>query len=153
MLRPISVQVAHSERDVAVRVFGLGTVEARIESKIGFKVAGVLAEIDANVGDCVAKGAVLARLDSREQIQQALVPQPQRKERACEHASIVPAAPSRRNSIRLPNSTKTINCCRRDFSMAREQSAAPIRERLDICGQFEKFKSPRVHYYDDRNAD
>ncbi len=67
LLRPISVQVARSEPDVAVQVFGLGTVEARVQSKIGFKVSGVLADLEADVGDCVARGAVLARLDSREQ--------------------------------------------------------------------------------------
>ena len=48
-------------------VFGLGTVEARVTSKIGFKVSGVLVELRADVGDRVAKGAVLARLDDREQ--------------------------------------------------------------------------------------
>ena len=67
LLRPIGVQVARNERDVAVQVFGLGTVEARVQSKIGFKVSGVLADLEADVGDRVAKGAVLARLDSREQ--------------------------------------------------------------------------------------
>ena len=66
-LRPVSVQVAKVESGVAVQVFGLGTVEARIQSKIGFKVAGVLVDLAADVGDRVAKGAVLARLDSREQ--------------------------------------------------------------------------------------
>ena len=59
--------MARGERDVAVRVFGLGTVEARVQSKIGFKVSGVLADLEADVGDRVAKGVVLARLDSREQ--------------------------------------------------------------------------------------
>ncbi len=66
-LRPIKVQVAAVQRDVAVEVFGLGTVEARVTSKIGFKVSGVLVELRADVGDRVAKGAVLARLDDREQ--------------------------------------------------------------------------------------
>src|SRR5579863_5516582 len=61
LLRPISVQVAGSEPDVAVQVFGLGTVEARVESKIGFKVSGILIDLKADVGDCVTKGAVLAR--------------------------------------------------------------------------------------------
>jgi HlyD family secretion protein len=65
--RPIDVQVAHAERNVLVQVFGLGTVEARVTSKIGFKVSGVLVELRADVGDRVAKGAVLARLDDREQ--------------------------------------------------------------------------------------
>jgi HlyD family secretion protein len=67
LLRPIEVHTAQAERDVAVQVFGLGTVEARVQSKIGFKVAGVLVDLAADVGDRVAKGAVLARLDSREQ--------------------------------------------------------------------------------------
>jgi HlyD family secretion protein len=66
-LRPIKVQVASVQRDVPVEVFGLGTVEARITSKIGFKVSGVLVDLRADVGDRVAKGAVLARLDDREQ--------------------------------------------------------------------------------------
>ena len=66
-LRPIKAQVGTLQRDVAVEVFGLGTVEARVTSKIGFKVSGVLVELRADVGDRVAKGAVLARLDDREQ--------------------------------------------------------------------------------------
>ena len=35
--------------------------------KIGFKVSGILVDLEADVGDRVVKGAVLARLDSREQ--------------------------------------------------------------------------------------
>lgn len=66
-LRPVKVQVAAVERDVPVEVFGLGTVEARVTSKIGFKVAGVLTELRADVGDRIGKGVVLARLDDREQ--------------------------------------------------------------------------------------
>jgi HlyD family secretion protein len=65
--RPVDVQVSGPVANVAVQVFGLGTVEARVESKIGFKVSGVLTELDADVGDRVTKGSVLARLDSREQ--------------------------------------------------------------------------------------
>jgi len=65
--RSVDVQVSHPVRDVTVQVFGLGTVEARVTSKVGFKVAGVLVEHRADVGDRVAKGAVLARLDDREQ--------------------------------------------------------------------------------------
>jgi HlyD family secretion protein len=69
--RPIEVQVATVQRDVPVEVFGLGTVEARVTSRIGFKVSGVLVELHADVGDRVAKGAVLARLDEREQTARA----------------------------------------------------------------------------------
>ncbi len=50
-----------------MQVFGLGTVEARVTSQVGFKVAGVLVDLRADVGQRVAKGTVLARLDDREQ--------------------------------------------------------------------------------------
>jgi HlyD family secretion protein len=66
-LSPVAVQVADGERDVAVQVFGLGTVEARITSQVGFKVSGVLVDQRADVGEHVTKNAILARLDDREQ--------------------------------------------------------------------------------------
>ncbi len=66
-LRPVNVQVSQAERDVPVQVFGLGTVEARVTSKVGFKVSGVLVDLRADVGDRVTKGAILGRLDDREQ--------------------------------------------------------------------------------------
>ncbi|MDP3694307.1 efflux RND transporter periplasmic adaptor subunit [Bradyrhizobium sp.] len=66
-LRPVNVRVSQVERDVSVEVFGLGTVEARVTSKVGFKVSGVLVDLRADVGERVAKGSVLARLDDREQ--------------------------------------------------------------------------------------
>jgi len=66
-LRPVAVRLLEIERDVPVQVFGLGTVEARTLSKVGLKVAGLLTELHADHGDTVAKGAVLARLDTREQ--------------------------------------------------------------------------------------
>lgn len=65
--RPASVEVAHSEENVAIRVFGLGTVEARVLSKIGFEVGATLVELKADHGDRVKKGDVLARLTSVEQ--------------------------------------------------------------------------------------
>lgn len=65
--RPIDVPVARTERDVAVRVFGLGTVEARISTRLGFEVPGSVAELHADHGDRVAAGAVLARLNAAAQ--------------------------------------------------------------------------------------
>ena len=65
--RPITVQVAAVQRDVPVEVFGLGTVEARVTSKVGFKVSGVLLGSPRRCRRPRAKGAVLARLDDREQ--------------------------------------------------------------------------------------
>ncbi len=61
--RPICVPVAQTERDVQVRVFGLGTIEAQIASRIGFEVAGTLVEVLADHGDRVRAGQVLARLN------------------------------------------------------------------------------------------
>lgn len=65
--RPVIVTVAVPESNVAVRVFGLGTVEARVVSKIGFEVGATLAELNADHGDRVGKGQVLARLSVGEQ--------------------------------------------------------------------------------------
>ncbi len=67
---PVKVTVAKPAADVAVQVFGLGTIEARVTSKIGFKISGILVDLRADVGNRVAKGAVLARLDDREQTAQ-----------------------------------------------------------------------------------
>lgn len=65
--RPIPVEVAAIEHNVPVRVFGLGTVEARVMSKIGFEVGATLVELNADHGDRVNKGDVLARLNLGEQ--------------------------------------------------------------------------------------
>ena len=51
----ISVPVAHVEENVAIRVFGLGTVEARVLSKVGFEVGATLVELTADHGDRVKK--------------------------------------------------------------------------------------------------
>mgnify|MGYP003571183381 FL=1 len=66
-LRPLPVEVARSAENVPVEVFGLGTVEARILSKVGFEVGAALVELNADHGDRVSEGDVLARLHSAEQ--------------------------------------------------------------------------------------
>jgi len=65
--RPLAVPVASAEPDVAVRVYGLGTVEARIVSRIGFEVGAALTDLEVDSGDSVAEGQVLARLHTAEQ--------------------------------------------------------------------------------------
>jgi HlyD family secretion protein len=65
--RPLSVDVVEAEHDVPVQVFGLGTVEARILSEVGFEVSGTLVELAVDQGEQVKQGAVLARLHSTEQ--------------------------------------------------------------------------------------
>ena len=64
---PLSVRVASPERSVQVRVFGLGTVEARVLSKVSFEVGAAIIELKADHGDRVKKDDVLARLHAAEQ--------------------------------------------------------------------------------------
>lgn len=66
-MRPLPVEVARPAENVQVQVFGLGTVEARILSKIGFEVGAALVQLDADQGDRVKEGDILARLHSGEQ--------------------------------------------------------------------------------------
>lgn len=63
-LRPISVAVVEPAEHIAIEVYGLGTIEARVLSEIGFQVGGTLVELNVDHGDRVAAGAVIARLDS-----------------------------------------------------------------------------------------
>ncbi|MBN8968136.1 MAG: efflux RND transporter periplasmic adaptor subunit [Rhizobiales bacterium] len=66
-LRPIDVTVANPSGDIPIEVFGLGTTEAKVVSKVGFEAAGTILQLNADLGQRVATGAVLARLNSREQ--------------------------------------------------------------------------------------
>jgi HlyD family secretion protein len=65
--KPLSVEVASIEQNVAVNVYGLGTVEVKILSSLGFEVSAAIAELNVDQGDSVKKGTVLARLHSAEQ--------------------------------------------------------------------------------------
>jgi HlyD family secretion protein len=65
--RPLAVAVLKPELDLTVKIFGLGTAEARVQSKLGFKVAGTLTELHADHGNYVMRGQLLARADAAEQ--------------------------------------------------------------------------------------
>lgn len=65
--RPISVRVMEPVAQGALQVFGLGTVEARVLSKVGFKVNGLLRELKVDHADEVKAGQLLALMDSGEQ--------------------------------------------------------------------------------------
>lgn len=65
--RPLTVTVVQPERDVALRIYGLGTVEARILSRVGFEVGAALTLLAADAGDSVIRGQELAVLHSAEQ--------------------------------------------------------------------------------------
>jgi HlyD family secretion protein len=65
--RPVEVVTAEREDETPIEVFGLGTVEARVLSRVGFAVAGTLQRVVVDHGDRVAAGDMLARLDSAAQ--------------------------------------------------------------------------------------
>ncbi len=65
--RPLSVTVVEPESNVDIRVYGLGTIEARILSKTGFEVGATLVSLSADAGDSVKKGQELALLYATEQ--------------------------------------------------------------------------------------
>lgn len=62
-VREVPVRTVAPERNVEVRVFGIGTIEAQVVSKVGFQIAGKIIAIEADQGDFVKAGALLARLD------------------------------------------------------------------------------------------
>lgn len=65
--RPLTVTVVRPERDVALRIYGLGTVEARVLSRVGFEVGAALTALAVDAGDSVIRGQDLADLHSAEQ--------------------------------------------------------------------------------------
>lgn len=65
--RPLTVTVVEPEPDVALRIYGLGTVEARVLTRVGFEVSATLLSLSADAGDRVAKGQILGALHQGEQ--------------------------------------------------------------------------------------
>lgn len=65
--RPLAVTVVTAESAVPLRLYGLGTVEARVLSRVGFEVGAALESLSADAGDAVAAGQELARLHPAEQ--------------------------------------------------------------------------------------
>ena len=66
-LRSIDVTIGAVDENVPVRVFGLGTVEARVLSRVGFEVGAAIVELNVDHGDIVKQGQVLARLHATQQ--------------------------------------------------------------------------------------
>ena len=63
-LRPLPVTVAMPAENAALAVDGLGAVEARVLSEIGFQVGGTLIDLAVDHGDRVSAGGIVARLES-----------------------------------------------------------------------------------------
>ncbi|WP_428563634.1 MAG: efflux RND transporter periplasmic adaptor subunit [Solidesulfovibrio sp. DCME] len=72
---PVSVKVTKlASRDLTAQVYGNGTVEAKIVVGISSKITGKIVELQADQGDLVKQGSLLARLendDLSEQVRQA----------------------------------------------------------------------------------
>lgn len=65
--RPLIVTVVTAETDVPLRLYGLGTVEARVLSRVGFEVGAALLSVTVDSGDTVQAGQELAALHPAEQ--------------------------------------------------------------------------------------
>lgn len=65
--RPLQVVRVERVAEIPIEVFGLGTVEARVLSRVGFAVPGILQSVYADHGDRIAAGAALAVLDNAAQ--------------------------------------------------------------------------------------
>lgn len=61
---PLTVSVASVDKNVEARLFGIGTIEAQINTRIGFQVAGRIVALEADQGQILEAGTVIARLDS-----------------------------------------------------------------------------------------
>ena len=62
-MREIPVRTVAPEQNVEIRVFGIGTIEAQVVSKVGFQIAGKVIAVEADQGDFVKTGSLLAKLD------------------------------------------------------------------------------------------
>ncbi len=65
--RPLEVVTVTRMPATPIEVFGLGTVEARVLSRVGFAVPGTLRTVHADHGDRIARDAPLATLDNAAQ--------------------------------------------------------------------------------------
>lgn len=63
-MRPLPVTIIGPTEHAIFEVYGLGTIEARVFSDLGFDLSGTVHEVFADHGDGVKAGGVLARLDS-----------------------------------------------------------------------------------------
>ncbi len=67
MFRPVRVEIAAQAKGVPIEVYGLGSVEAKTSSNLGFETGGTLAALNADQGDKIIRGQIIARLDSTAQ--------------------------------------------------------------------------------------
>ena len=126
----LTVEVAVISADVPVRVYGLGTIEAKVSSKLGFAVAGTLAELQADAGETLPRGAVLARLDDAEQRARTAAARAQYDKAMAQsvgaRAVVAKAAANRAQKEKVSQRRKSLVARERS---ARRLSAMPRRRR------------------------
>jgi HlyD family secretion protein len=71
LLAPPKVKVVKAERrDLTAKVYGNGTIEAKVVVGVSSKITGKIVELHADQGDHVKRGQLLARLENDDVIQQ-----------------------------------------------------------------------------------
>ena len=121
--RPLAVELRQPETEVAIKVFGLGTVEARVVSKIGFKVAGTLTDLRVDHGDRVAAGQVLAQIDASEQ--KARLAKARAQVLSAEAAVKVAEAASRKSMALVTQRARSTSAASRCSPARRSRSRRP----------------------------
>lgn len=61
--RPLTLRGVALESDVPLRIYGLGTVEARVLSRVGFEAGAALTRLSVDSGDRVTRGQEIAALN------------------------------------------------------------------------------------------
>jgi HlyD family secretion protein len=126
--RPLTVAALQPEDEVAIRVFGLGTMEAQVIAKIGFKVPGTLTNLRADHGDRVVAGQILARIDDREQRARAAKAEAQRS--SAEAAVQVSQAGARKAAAMVTQRVQANQ--RRQTLLARDAASAQSAEDAQL---------------------
>ena len=133
-IRPVRYQAVSQVSATRIRTFS-GAAKAAMESKISFKVAGTISTLDAEVGDKVREGQLIAELDDRDYHLRV-------KE---SEAALVQAVAQLRNANANFARTRALyendNASRNDYDTARtavETSEAAVeaaRRRLELSEQ------------------
>ena len=133
-IRPVRYQEVAQVAATRMRTFS-GAAKAAMESKISFKVAGTISTLDAEVGDSVREGQLIAELDDRDyhlRVKEA-------------EAVLVQAGAQLRNASANFDRTRALyendNASRNDYDTARtavdtsEATVEAARRRLELSEQ------------------
>jgi HlyD family secretion protein len=126
--RPVGVGLVEPETGIAIKVFGLGTVEARVVTRIGFKVAGTLTDLRVDHGDRVATGQLLALIDASEQ--KARLAKARAQVLSAEAAVQVAEAASRKSMVLVMQRTQVNQ--RRQSLLARQAVSVEAAEDAQL---------------------